>query len=153
MTSRSKMSIAAAFSKLIRNTPKHQRPTSSEVLTCHLKQRNLPAWTSYFVRYSDINSDQFGLSHFNWDVDGTNYHILRTGCYPFIKYHCTKRPWQDLTLDNRLFGILKVVNFGIPCMAYGIVASFLITCEEEVKTSAGPVMILFLIKEDKDALF
>ncbi|XP_071965613.1 uncharacterized protein C15orf61-like [Antedon mediterranea] len=145
--------IFGATKLLMRKTPKHLRPKSSEVLTCYLKQRNLPAWTSYFVRYSDINSDQFGQSHFNWDVEGTNYHILRTGCYPFIKYHCTKRPWQDLSIDNRLFGILKIVNLGIPCLAYGIGASFLITYKEVVKTSLGSVTILFLIKEDHNAMF
>ena len=88
------------------------RPKASQVLTCHLRQRRTPHWTSFCVRYNTVCNDQFGLSHFNWSVDGINYHILRTGCYPFIKYHCTQRPYQDLQLENRLFTIIKIVNLG-----------------------------------------
>ena len=47
-----------------------------------------------------------------FQVDGANYHILRTGCWPYIKYHCTKRPYEDLAFDDSLFRVLKVVNLG-----------------------------------------
>lgn len=87
-------------------------PAASEVLTCYIKQCNEPPWTSYFVKYKDVVNDQFGLSHFNWKVGRSNYHILRTGCYPYIKYHCTKRPHQDLSLDNKLMGAIKIINLG-----------------------------------------
>ena len=47
----------------------HKRPPASQVLTYHLKQRGLPHWTSYFVKWKDITNDQWGFSHFNWKVN------------------------------------------------------------------------------------
>lgn len=88
------------------------RPKASTVLTCYLKQCKEPPWTSYFVKYSSVEDDQFGRSHFNWRVNESNYHILRTGCYPYIKYHCTKRPYQDLSTEDNLYRVIKAVNLG-----------------------------------------
>ena len=73
-----------------------KKPLASQVMKLYLLQRNLPHWTSYFVRYKDVINDQKGLSNFNYSVNGINYQVLRTGCWPYIKYHCSKKPTEDL---------------------------------------------------------
>ncbi|CAJ0573304.1 unnamed protein product, partial [Mesorhabditis spiculigera] len=128
-----------------------KRPLGSEVLRAYLRQRSHPSWTSYFIRYRDIQDDNFGEKHFNFCVDGHNYHILRTGAYPYIKYHCTKRPHQDLSLENNLFRVITIVNLGLPCVLYGLAAVALIRHREEVALPGGHVVpIHFLIYEDHD---
>lgn len=128
------------------------RPKASDVLTNHLRQRNLPHWTSFLVRYRNVENDQFGLSHFNWPVDEANYHILRTGCFPFIKYHCTKRPFHDLKQENNFFTLLKILNLGIPTMAYGVGSWMLARHYRDVRMDDGKlVRIYFLNEEDESA--
>ena len=39
------------------------------------------------------------------------------------------------------------MNLGIPCLAYGIAAEFLISHKEVMKTSKGDITIHFLYKE------
>ncbi|XP_067630370.1 uncharacterized protein C15orf61 homolog [Eurosta solidaginis] len=131
------------------------KPKASQVLTAYLKQCNEPPWTSYFVKFKDVANDQRGWSHFNWTLDtGTNYHILRTGCYPYMKYHCSKRPIQDLSLEDTFFRILKVINFGLPMLFYGLAAIHLITHEEIVYLPSGvQVSIYFLYAEDKGSIY
>lgn len=131
---------------------KSRKPLSSEVLSCHLKQRNTPHWTSFVIYKKDVINDKFGFSHFNWTVEGANYHVLRTGCFPFIKYHCTKRPHQDLNREDLFFTTLKLINFGIPCLTYGLASWMFIKFEEEVETPKGTVKVYFMNKEDPNSV-
>lgn len=91
---------------------------ASVVLTNYLEQSKEPPWTSFFVKYSSVIDDQRGRSHFNWKAGSTNYHVLRAGCFPYIKYHCTKRPYENLENEDKLFSILKLVNLGKPLASY-----------------------------------
>uniref|UniRef100_A0A1L8DAD5 Uncharacterized protein n=1 Tax=Nyssomyia neivai TaxID=330878 RepID=A0A1L8DAD5_9DIPT len=132
------------------------KPKMSMVLTAYLEQIREPPWTSFFVKYKDVDNDFFGLSHFNWTLkSGKNYHILRTGAYPYMKYHCTKRPYEDLSFDNKFFGIIKIINLGIPQLMYGIAATYLIKHVEYVSvgTPECKIPIYFLYKEDKGSRF
>ena len=130
------------------------RPNASELLSIYLRQRGMPPWTAYFVPYTFIQNDQFGLSHFNWDVDGINYHILRTGCFPFIKYHCSKRPWQDLTVENRFYTIIKCFNLGFPCLMYGLSALIFISHRDYavINDSGFKIPLYFWYKETEGAI-
>ena len=114
----------------------HIKPKSSIVLETYLKQRNYPTWTAFYVAQSDIQNDLWGQSHFNFSIiqehhsdekinnkqliSRKNYHVLRTGAFPFVKFHCTLRPKEDLTLENIFYNVLKIINFGFPCLLYGI---------------------------------
>ncbi|CAG9134366.1 unnamed protein product [Plutella xylostella] len=93
------------------------------------------------------------MSNFNWPAGRSNYEILRTGCFPYIKYHCSRKPPEDLHLSDTFMRIIKIVNFGIPCLLYGLAATQLIRHEEIVLTKKGSVTIYFLLPEDKGARF
>lgn len=102
------------------NGSRSNLPKASEVLNCYLKQENYPHWTAFFLKYKDVINDQFFLSTFiNVTENNSSYLILRTGCFPFIKYHCSKIEKKDhidpesLKLQNHFFNIIKVTNFGI----------------------------------------
>uniref|UniRef100_A0A0M3HSN4 Lipase maturation factor n=2 Tax=Ascaris TaxID=6251 RepID=A0A0M3HSN4_ASCLU len=125
------------------------RPLASNVLRAYIRWRGYPSWTSYFVKYRDVQDDDFGEKHYNLDVDGHNYHILRIGCFPFIKYHCTKRPYQDLSFENLLFKAIAVVNLGFPCLLYGLAALSLVRHTDHIiePKTGKRVAIHFLVKE------
>ncbi|VDM68330.1 unnamed protein product [Strongylus vulgaris] len=76
--------------------------------------------------------------------------FFRVGCYPYIKYHCTKRPVQDLSADNTLYRLITIANLGIPCLLYGLAAVGLIKHTETVEDEQThkTVRIHFLIKEE-----
>ncbi|KAH7723562.1 hypothetical protein AAVH_09041 [Aphelenchoides avenae] len=128
------------------------RPLASEVVRAYIRQRKYPSWTSFFLPYGHIQDNDFGEKHFNFDVDGHNYHVLRIGCFPYIKYHCTRRPYEDLSVENRVYKAITVANLGIPCLLYGLAAVFLIRHTEHLKLpkASKPVPIHFLIREDHD---
>ncbi len=88
------------------------KPRASNVLTAYLRKRQYPSWTAFYVRRWEVTDDQKWQSHFNHNADGVNYHVLRTTCYPFVKYHCTKRPPEDLSMENRLYLFIKLINLG-----------------------------------------
>ena len=127
---------------------KRNLPKSSAVLEKYLQQRNLPSWTAFYVPQSDIQNDLWGKSHFNFKVEKANYHVLRTGAFPFIKFHCTQRPeGQDLSLENHFYNVLKVLNFGFPCFLYGIAGLLWANHIEEVKLEERTIKIFFWYKE------
>lgn len=121
--------------------------TASRVLTSYIRHRNFPTWTAFYIQQKQVKNDRFGLSHFNWEVDGHNYHVLRTGCYPFIKYHCTKSPLANLKIDNLFYGVLKVMNLGVPTLLYGIAGLFLANHKEYLNLDGITVELRFWYKE------
>lgn len=97
-----------------------------------------------------------GNTSFNFTLDtGANYHILRTWCYPYIKFYCTKSEIKDLSVENKFYELIKVLNFGIPLVLYGAAAIFLIKHKEvvDVPETSSKVTIYFLIPEDKGSRF
>lgn len=103
------------------NKSKSHLPKASEVLNCYLKQENLPHWTAFFVKYRDVINDQFSLTcflHHTSDQKAT-YFILRTGCFPFIKYHCSRLETnhqmnlKQIAFQNKFFNLIKIANLGI----------------------------------------
>lgn len=102
-------------------------PRASEVLNAYLCQENYPHWTSYFVKYKDCVNDQFGSSYFVHSCPQLagqeaqpqwRYLVLRTGCFPFMKYHCTRiHPTCEINhaqvrFQNHFFNLIKLINLG-----------------------------------------
>lgn len=119
-------------------------PKSSLVVEQYLKQRNLPSWTAFYVPKKDVENDLWGLSHFNYQVDKINYHVLRTGAHPFIKFHCTARPKDNsLWIENHFYNFLKVANFGLPCVLYGFAGLIWANHRETVHLSGYPSVTIY----------
>ena len=59
---------------------------------------------------------------------------------------------MDLKGQNMFITSLKVINFGIPTLAYGLVSVVLVSVEEDVVMEDGVVKIYFHIPEDNDAM-
>ena len=99
-------------------------PKSSTVLSQYLEHRNFPEWTAFYVPYCQAENDLYPKSHFNFTTGGSrqevNYHVLRTGAFPFIKFHCSRRPPQDLGHEDKFYLGLKLLNFGLPTLVYGL---------------------------------
>lgn len=112
--------------------------------------------TSKIFQLKDCQNDLKGNTSFNFTLDtGDNYHILRTWCWPYIKFHCTKSEVKDLSMENKFYEVIKILNLGIPTVLYGLAAIFLIKHEETVDVLAtkAKVKIYFLIPEEKGSQF
>jgi len=126
-------------------------PTSSDVLASYLRHRGYPHWTAFYVPYCQAENDLFGRSHFNFSVDDTNYHVLRTGAFPFIKFHCTRRPVEDLAIEDWFYRFLKCLNFGLPTLVYGFAGLLWAKHTEQIAVRPGNqvVTLFFWYKEDR----
>jgi len=93
-------------------------PKASEVLDAYLRQQASPFWTAYFVKQKDIVNDQFTQTCFIHRIDEKNeYLILRTACFPFVKYHCSKITKKEhnlvqIKLQNKFYNMIKIMNLG-----------------------------------------
>ena len=77
-------------------------------------------------------------------VDGVNYHVLRNGTFfPFIKYHISKRPYEDLRVEDIFYKLLKVLNFGFPTMMYGLAGLLMAKHTEGVMVEGKAITIYF----------
>ncbi len=95
-------------------------PKASDVLETYLRQQDYPFWTAFFIKYSTVINDQFFQSCFCLNIDKKHdYFVLRTGCFPFIKYHCSRlsKPNEidkDLVkYENMFLNAIKLINLGL----------------------------------------
>ena len=134
------------------------RPRASSILTHHLAQceARQQYWTSFFVPYRCLLDDHFAMSNFYFTTaSGASYEILRTGCWPYIKYHCTRvKTTPDLTLTNATIRACKVALW-VACPLYGCAAFFLLFSPKAgtIKYEQPRAILYFLIDENKREFF
>ncbi len=140
--------LALAFKQRFRpKTRPSNLPKSSQVLSAYLEHRRFPTWTAFYLPICQAENDLFGQSHFNHVVNGKNYHVLRTAAFPFVKFHCTLRPCQDLSLENAFYNALKVANLGIPCFLYGLAGLLWAKHEEKFEFQGQEITLYFWYRE------
>jgi len=144
--------LVRGFTKVVlRQKSDRQVPKSSTVLRAYLQHRNCPDWTAFYVPYCQAENDLYGKSHFNFQVKpGANYHVLRTGAFPFVKFHCTRRPTADLQLEDRFYLCLKLLNFGLPTLVYGLAGLALARHTETIWVEGESITLLFWYMEDRN---
>ena len=92
------------------------------------------------------------MSNFFFEVDKLRFEILRTGCWPYIKYHCTLvgGTEENLQQTDRLIRICKLFLFPA-CPAYGIAAFLLLFSSKSgtliYNVSGEKVKLYFLLDE------
>ncbi|KAA0199948.1 hypothetical protein FBUS_00143 [Fasciolopsis buskii] len=126
---------------------------ASKLLIYVLRQKGHPPWTAFYVRQWDVLDDLWGKSCFNFEVDKVNYQILRTACFPLIKYHCTRCGPVELKHVDRFYLFLKIVNLGVPTLIYGVAGLFLARRWELIHTPSGYVRIYMWYKENKGSQY
>ena len=89
------------------------KPKASRVLKSYLLNKKSSGVISFAILKKEVLNDQFGQSKFNLDVNGENFCIFRTGCHPFLKYHCVKTAYVDTKVENIFFNFLKCINLGL----------------------------------------
>ena len=79
--------------------------------------------------------------------------MLRTGAFPFVKYHISKRQVDDLDLEDKFYRALKLLNFGLPTLLYGIAGLLWAKHTEIVILPCGQeITIYFWYKENRGSL-
>ncbi|KAK6728275.1 hypothetical protein RB195_005737 [Necator americanus] len=85
-----------------------QRPLASSVLRSYIRKRGHPSWTSYFVEYRQVQDDHFAEKHFNFEVDGHNYHILRQ-VYAFVVFEIKRVVLISSSSENYFYFLMYLI--------------------------------------------
>lgn len=126
-----------------------RRVPAERVLEACLRKQGLPWITSFFLDLDTCDGHALRWrSHFRVQVEKANYNILHVGCFPFIKFHCTRaESARSLVLDNILINCLKAINCGVPQIVYGCISWLLITRQETILVDGQILTVSFLRQE------